>query len=115
MKKETILELILMERALSTREKAEALAKAKRLLPGVATLEAGLAAYILGVIQRHTGNDDGKGQGSGPILVAGLLEVFGLLAADRSALALHADAVATGLLSACAYRAGLASRDPSKK
>ena len=113
MKKETILELILMDRALSTREKAEALAKAKRLLPGVATLEAGLAAYILGVIQRHTGNDDGKG--SGPILVAGLLEVFGLLAADRSALALHADAVATGLLSACAYRAGLASRDPSKK
>jgi hypothetical protein len=66
LKKETILELILMDRALSTREKAEALAKAKRLLPGVATLEAGLAAYILGVIQRHTGNDDGKGQGSGP-------------------------------------------------
>jgi hypothetical protein len=51
-----------------------------------------------------------EGDGIAALFVTALLQAFGILGADRSGLAPHAEAVATGLLSVSAYRAALAAK-----
>jgi hypothetical protein len=90
-------------------ERADEHAKQRRsvarheLAPGVALLEAGTAACVFGAVQRR-----GDGEGAAGLVVGAALQAFALFAAD-SPFALHADAVATGLLVASAYRYGLGS------
>jgi hypothetical protein len=73
----------------------------RRLPPAVALLESSAAACVLGRMHRHRGDDGGAG------LVLGVaLQVFALFA-DDSPFAPHADALATGILAACAYRCSL--------
>jgi hypothetical protein len=92
------------ERAQRARAKEEG--TDHRLPPGVFPLEAGTAAYALGSLHRRAreGSDGG-------LVLGAALQTFAMLA-HGSPLAPHAEAIATGLLAACAYRAGLATGRP---
>jgi hypothetical protein len=68
---------------------------------GVFPLEAGTAAYALGSLHRRAGEGSDEG-----LILGAALQTFAMLA-DGSRLAPHAEAIATGLLAAYAYRAGL--------
>jgi hypothetical protein len=109
--KETILEVIALDRLIDRARRAQqtavaARAQPRRLSPGVAAVEASLAAYVLGAVQRGAG----EGENAATLVVTALLQAFGILGADSSLLAPHAEAVATGLLSVSAYRAALAAK-----
>jgi hypothetical protein len=83
------------------RAQTRALAQVHRLPPGVGALEASAAAYAVGAMHRRGGEDRGAA-----LFAAAALQAFAAFA-DGSRAAPHAEAAATGILAACAYRSGL--------